>query len=340
MMVASSLLRLVSDQPMTVSMRAELRQFLLDVISTKGPSMEAWVVTKTCTMLGWFEDDRHRHVVEDASKFLDSGSVPHLMLGLRLLTHVVNEVNAPTPNRSLSEHRKVAVSFRDLALLKIFQLAVQYLRQLHQSGPSQQAMREVLLGLAQACLSFDFVGTCVDESSEDTGAIQVPSSWRPLVEDTTLITLFLDLYAAASPPLSCTALDCLVRLASVRRSLFSGEPQRQAFVATLVQSTLRVLETSQGLGDHDNYHNFCRLLGRLKTNYQLGEIVAVDCYPEWIALVAKLTVSSLQSWQWAAASIFYLLGLWSRLVSSVPYLKGDRPSLLDRFVPDIVEGYV
>ena len=156
MMVASSLLRLVSDQPMTVSMRAELRQFLLDVISTKGPSMEAWVVTKTCTLLaritklGWFEDDRHRHVVEDASKFLDSGSVPHLMLGLRLLTHVVNEVNAPTPNRSLSEHRKVAVSFRDLALLKIFQLAVQYLRQLHQSGPSQQAMREVLVRLSFA----------------------------------------------------------------------------------------------------------------------------------------------------------------------------------------------
>ena len=29
-----------------------------------------------------------------------------------------------------------------------------------------------------------------------------------------------------------------------------------------------------GGGEHDNYHEFCRLLGRLKTNYQLSELVS------------------------------------------------------------------
>ena len=38
--------------------------------------------------------------------------------------------------------------------------------------------------------------------------------------------------------------------------------------------------------------------------------------------------------------MYYLLGLWSRLVSSVPYLKSDAPSLLDSFVPQITEAYV
>lgn len=38
--------------------------------------------------------------------------------------------------------------------------------------------------------------------------------------------------------------------------------------------------------------------------------------------------------------MYYLLGLWSRLVSSVPYLKGDAPSLLDEFVPKITEGFI
>lgn len=33
-----------------------------------------------------------------------------------------------------------------------------------------------------------------------------------------------------------------------------------------------------GLSDHDNYHEFCKLLGRLKTNYQLSELVSVDNY--------------------------------------------------------------
>lgn len=44
--------------------------------------------------------------------------------------------------------------------------------------------------------------------------------------------------------------------------------------------------------------------------------------------------------QWASSSVYYLLGLWSRLVSSVPYLKGDAPSLLDEFVPKITEGFI
>ncbi len=68
--------------------------------------------------------------------------------------------------------------------------------------------------------------------------------------------------------------------------------------------------------------------------------VAVDNYVEWITLVSELTISSLNSWQWASGSMYYLLGLWSRLVSSMPYLKGDSPSLLDSSVPKIMQAYI
>ena len=68
--------------------------------------------------------------------------------------------------------------------------------------------------------------------------------------------------------------------------------------------------------------------------------VNVEKYHEWIQLVAELTVSSLNSWQWASNSVFYLLGLWSRLVSSMPYLKGESPSLLETYVPKITEAYL
>ena len=64
-----------------------------------------------------------------------------------------------------------------------------------------------------------------------------------------------------------------VRLASVRRSLFTGETERSAFLARLVTGTRDVLRSNQGLAEHANYHEFCRLLGRLKTNYQLSELV-------------------------------------------------------------------
>lgn len=37
--------------------------------------------------------------------------------------------------------------------------------------------------------------------------------------------------------------------------------------------TRDILSSKRGLAEHDNYHELCRLLGRLKTNYQLSELV-------------------------------------------------------------------
>ena len=65
-----------------------------------------------------------------------------------------------------------------------------------------------------------------------------------------------------------------VRLASVRRSLFTSEAERTQFLHHLVTGTRDVLRAQQGLAEHDNYHEFCRLLGRLKHNYQLSELVS------------------------------------------------------------------
>lgn len=55
-----------------------------------------------------------------------------------------------------------------------------------------------------------------------------------------------------------------------------------------------VLCARQCLPDPNNYHEFCRLLARLKSNYQLGELVKVENYPEVIRLIANFTVTSLQ----------------------------------------------
>lgn len=96
----------------------------------------------------------------------------------------------------------------------------------------------------------------------------------------------------------------------------------------------------QGLSDTDNYHEFCRLLARLKSNYQLGELIAVPCYPEAIALIAKFTVQSLQMWQFAPNSVHYLLTLWQRMVASVPYVKSAEPHLLGTYTPEVTKAYI
>ena len=59
----------------------------------------------------------------------------------------------------------------------------------------------------------------------------------------------------------------------MRRSLFTNEAERTKFLHHLVTGTRDILRARQGLTEHENYHEFCRLLGRLKTNYQLSELV-------------------------------------------------------------------
>ena len=348
---SSSLIKVVTDHTLAISVRLEMRSYFIEYLTTRGPTLEPFVVTSLvqllCRMskLGWFDGDGFRTIVDDGKALLERGirdsSQPHYLIGLKILHMGVSEMNSPTPGRTLTQHRKVAVSFRDQSLYQAFQLALSALHHLHSAGAGADAkLREQAMSLALACLSFDFVGTCVDESSEDLGTIQIPSAWRPSIEEPGTLGIFIDFYRASQPPLSNMSLECLVRLASVRRSLFSSETERVAFLARLVSGTRDILAAQVGLQHHNNYHEFCRLLGRLKTNYQLSELVGLEAYPEWINLVASFTVDSLNSWQWASGSVYYLLGLWSRLVSSMPYLKGDAPSRLETYVPKITKAYV
>ncbi|GAX79235.1 hypothetical protein CEUSTIGMA_g6675.t1 [Chlamydomonas eustigma] len=344
-MSASYLLKLVTEASISVAVRAEMKQYFLSYLESKGPSLQNFVTVQMVQLLcrtvklGWLDHETHKSIVEETKTFLEKGTSAHYLLGLRILNTLVQEMNLTTPGRTLTQQRKTAINFRDSCLFKVFQLSLYSLQEMFQKGADTRLKEQGLL-LASQCLSYDFVGTCLDDSSEEICTIQVPSSWRPVLEEASTLQLFLDYYKSTSPPLSNVALECLVRMASVRRSLFTSESERLMFLNRLVNGTRDILRSKQGLAEHDNYHELCRLLGRLKTNYQLAELVAVENYVDWIQQVADLTINSLNSWQWASSSVYYLLGLWSRLVSSVPYLKGDSPSLLDANVPQITQAYI
>ena len=125
----------------------------------------------------------------------------------------------------------------------------------------------------------------------------------------------------------------------MRRSLFNNA-ERGKFLNQLVSGVRKILQNPQDLSEPNNYHEFCRLLARLKSNYQLGELVMVDSYQESIQLMAKFTVESLQMWQFAPNSIHYLLSLWQRMVASVPYVKATEPHLLETYTPEVTHAYI
>jgi len=339
----------------TVPQRIDIRNYVLSYLANQGPALQDFVVVSlvklVCriTKLGWFDDPTHRELADDVTKFLQA-TVDHAILGLKILNQLVDELNIPTSGRTLTQHRKTSVSFRDVCLFKVFQLGLTTLKQLQTRAISADQRQEGILGeqalcLTVRCLNFDFIGTNPDESSEDVGTIQAPTSWRTVLQDPATIELLFDFYRNTVPPRSSKAMEAVILLCSIRRSLFPTDKDRAAFLGRLMTGIRELLSNQTGLQHQDNYHQFCRLLGRLKANYQLSELVKADGYLEWLDLASKFTVQSITNWRYSTNSIHYLLALWGRLVAAVPYVRPETGArghvqALEKQVLTIVEAYV
>ena len=324
--------------------------FLVQYLGQKGLTLQPWVVLEVSLLivriskLGWFEGSEMKELVGQCSKFMTS--VTHAPLGLRLLTLLVTEMNEVMPGTTMSQHRKLCTSFRDRSLLPIFQTALSAHRKVLEGNVVGQ-QREVILGcaleLSHKCLSFDFIGTqpaASSEKSDDAATVQVPNTWRDLFESEGVLKLFFSVYRSTQPATAKTALQCLTQVASVRRSVFTGTAEREDFLTELMRGICEIIRTGAGLQDPTNHHELCRLLARMKANFQLKQIIKCPVYNEWIVLMANFTSKSFQAWQWAPNSVYYLLSLWSRLVASIAYLQPNEDTKLDTLAPVVLEAYV
>ncbi|KAG1667827.1 Exportin-7 [Nymphon striatum] len=359
LLAATTITKLLPRNNVSLSIRQKLdiRNYILNYLATR-PKLATYVVQALIQLLArliklsWFDYEKDepvfRNVISNITPFL-KGSVEHCVLGVQLLSQLtceMNEIGNPDLNRTLSKHRKVAASFRDIQLFDIFQLSCNLLRRaletwktMELNNESEHGLMTHLLKLAQNCLTFDFIGTCNDESSDDVCVVQIPTSWRDAFLDLSKLQLFFDLFASLPVSMSPLALSCLVQLTSIRRTLFNNS-ERAKFLNHIVNGIKAILENPQSLSDPGNYHEFCRLLSRLKSNYQLGELVKLDSYAATISLITKFTVTSLQMWQFAPNSLHYLLSLWQRMVASVPYVKATEPHLLSQYTPEITNAFI
>ncbi|NXL97438.1 XPO7 protein, partial [Tyrannus savana] len=354
LLAATCLTKLVSrtNNPLPLEQRIDIRNYVLNYLATR-PKLATFVTQALIqlyariTKLGWFDCQKDeyvfRNVITDVTRFLQD-SVEHCIIGVTILSQLTNEINQADTTHPLTKHRKIASSFRDSSLFDIFNLSCSLLKQasgknLNLNDESQHGLLMQLLKLTHNCLNFDFIGTSTDESSDDLCTVQIPTSWRSAFLDSSTLQLFFDLYHSIPPSFSPLVLSCLVQIASVRRSLFNNA-ERAKFLSHLVDGVKRILENPQSLSDPNNYHEFCRLLARLKSNYQLGELVKVENYPEVIRLIANFTVTSLQHWEFAPNSVHYLLSLWQRLAASVPYVKATEPHMLETYTPEVTKAYI
>ncbi|XP_057520891.1 uncharacterized protein LOC130801107 isoform X2 [Amaranthus tricolor] len=342
---SSSLLKHVTENRLPLQLRLQIRNHVVNYLASRSANLEHFVMTSLIQLLcqvtkfSWFDDDKFPELVNDVVNFLNQQGVAHCAIGLKILNQLVIEMNQSTPGLTLTQNRKVATKFKDHALLQIYGISVTSLLRL--KTDAQQKLQELALSLSLQCLSYDFNGTSIDESCDETGANQIPLSWRSIIEEPSTVQIYFDYYAITSPPLSKVALECLVRLICTRRGLFTSNTTRMQFLTLCMMGTKDILETGRGLNHHDNYHELCRLLGRFKLNYPLSDLVSVECFNTWMNLVSDLTLKSLQSWKWTSSSIYYLLGLVSKMITTLPYSKESAEKLhLNEFVPKILEGFI
>ncbi|XP_060256208.1 ran-binding protein 17 isoform X9 [Ovis aries] len=353
LLAATCLSKLVSRvSPLPVEQRIDIRNYILNYVASQ-PKLAPFViqaliqVIAKITKSGWFEVQKDRFVfreiIADVKTFLQ-GAMEHCIIGVIILSELTQEMNLVDYSRPSAKHRKIATSFRDTSLKDILLLACSLLKEilakpLNLQDQDQQNLVMHVLKLVLNCLNFDFIGSSADESADDLCTVQIPTTWRAIFLEPETLDLFFNLYHSLPPLLSQLALSCLVQFASTRRSLFSS-PERAKYLGNLIKGVKRILENPQGLSDPGNYHEFCRFLARLKTNYQLGELVMVKEYPEVIRLIANFTITSLQHWEFAPNSVHYLLTLWQRMVASVPFVKSTEPHLLDTYAPEITKAFI
>lgn len=121
--------------------------YLLTLLGNKGPKLESFATTAVITLLcritkfAWFDEgaaaaaggaaapSEIRAVVKETTQFLQA-TIPHCVIGLKILNELVTEMNYKSKNRTATQQRKVSVSFRDASLLEVFEVSLSMVNQL------------------------------------------------------------------------------------------------------------------------------------------------------------------------------------------------------------------
>lgn len=290
-------------------------------------------------------------ILEQVGLFL-SASTAHWVVGLYIYTELTQEMQ-PKIGSHMSRLRRVAFSFRDIALPSILKVAVKTLQQFDAGAirvPNDEEETRLLkqvLQLALNCLSFDFMGTMADDTTDEQTTVMIPQGWSDFREET-FPRMFFSLYNACwqknphRPRVECArlCLSCLVLISAFRRSFFETTAARNKYMGELILGTFQIIKTRTGLTDDMCYHEFCRLIGKVNTSHHLSELCASEPFREFPQHLFDFTMESLKSWQRMPNSKHYLLGVWAHMISPLLFYKQRVPKDLELYIERITAAFI
>ncbi|ORM41526.1 Exportin-7-A [Babesia sp. Xinjiang] len=349
------------------SQKIELREFLLNYIYNRGPEMLKCApevlgqfIHLYCRIvkLGWLEEVYNHPVVQHVGQFL-AATTQHWIIGLSIYSDLTQEMQ-PQMGKFVAKLRRGALNFKETVLPKIFavclraigtqfsQVTVQTLEQFHNGtarvGDTYEELRmlQQILQLCYNCLSFDFMATMPDDTSEEQSTVMVPQSWDVLRSDKVPRILF-ELYAQnwnKSPPCAVLCLRCLVVVAALRKSFFNTEAEDLSHINSFMVGTMDIIRNKMGLTNDDCYHELCRLLGKINASNQLSQLLQSAAFPMWMEQLHTFTVEALKNWQHMPNSKHYLLGVWAHMVVPLAYMRGKVPTVLETNILQVTLEFI
>lgn len=290
-------------------------------------------------------------ILEQVGLFL-SASTAHWVVGLYIYTELTQEMQ-PKMGSHMSRLRRVAFSFRDIALPSILKVAVKTLQQFDAGAirvpndDEETRLLKQVLQLALNCLSFDFMGTMADDTTDEQTTVMIPQGWSDFREET-FPRMFFSLYNACwqknphRPRVECArlCLSCLVLISAFRRSFFETTATRNKYMGELILGTFQIIKSRTGLQDDMCYHEFCRLIGKVNTSHHLSELCASEPFREFPQHLFDFTMESLKSWQRMPNSKHYLLGVWAHMISPLLFYKQRVPKDLELYIERITAAFI
>uniref|UniRef100_A0A183BLN1 Importin N-terminal domain-containing protein n=1 Tax=Globodera pallida TaxID=36090 RepID=A0A183BLN1_GLOPA len=354
--VATGALKRMLNRKISLSIqdRLQLRNYLLDYLIAR-PTLPPFILNPLCklfsllTKVGWLEKDPQTNSlpfqlpVRELFK-LARGSSDAGLLALKLLGSLVEEANSDEGLDSISKQRKISGDFRDNFLMDIFIVSLDIVEGV--VGKQQQLGEGVHLNcvsqavdLTLASVSFDFVGSMFDETLDENVNIQIPAKWRPVLLDRSVVKLMFDLYFVLPRDHVAKVFQTLVQLSSVRRMLFDSS-DRQKYLEQIVTGLKRVLEAPENLNTPDNFHQYCRIVSRMKANYQVAELAKCESFSGLLNSLTKFTLDCLSmSHFFTTSSIYYLISFWSKLAGSLSYARVDV-ELISACIPKVCTAFI
>ncbi|KAL0249375.1 hypothetical protein GEMRC1_004607 [Eukaryota sp. GEM-RC1] len=337
------------------TLHSNILNFLVKRVDSLPPFVTAGFARSLVRLdkLAWLDIEEVRAIVSDITHIFQMGTPIKTYLALLLFKELVQEMNTPQADQQLSLHRRRSQQFK-VHLPSIFEIALNIVFSFVSSPSTDTANLIVLreaLDVITSVLSFDFIGTCaVADSADDIATVHAPREFRPFFENPQIITAFFALQKLVPADEASKAFNCILRIASITRSIFASKEYRSSFLHTLMQCTYDLLtsgvtpaqfvDTSPQL-----LHDMARLFVRIKTNFEFSELHSSPLWTDWLKHLAEFSVQTfaLMKTGDVTNAVFFFLSFWDRLVTSVPYAHSSNSNprqLIDDVIPRIFSSYV